>query len=106
MVMIDLDNLTNHNPLTIATGIAARVKQRRLENNLTQAGLAERAGIPLPTYRLFEKSGKISLTGLLQIAYALNCTDDFGTLFARHQWQSLDEMLENKSINRKRGTRK
>ncbi len=104
--MIDLDNLTTHNPSTIAAEIAARVKQRRLENNLTQAGLAERAGIPLPTYRLFEKTGRISLTGLLQIAYALDCTDDFASLFARRQWQSLDEMLENKNINRKRGTRK
>lgn len=104
--MIDLDNLTASNPSAIAAGIASRVKQRRLENNLTQAGLAERAGIPLPTYRLFEKTGKISLIGLLQIAYALDCTDDFGTLFARQQWQSLDEMLENNKVNRKRGARK
>lgn len=104
--MIDLDNLTTNNPSTIASGIASRVKQRRLENNLTQAGLSERAGIPLPTYRLFEKTGKISLTSLLQIAYALDCTDDFGTLFAHQQWQSLDDMLENKKINRKRGARK
>lgn len=31
------------------------VRERRLQMNLTQEGLAERSGIPLPTLRKFEQ---------------------------------------------------
>ena len=86
--------------------VAERVKKRRLELNLTQAGLAQRADMPLPTYRLFEKTGKVSFRGLLQIAFALNCLQDFDHLFAQQQYESLDEMLEGKENKRKKGTRR
>ena len=91
------------NPSDVATQIAARVKVRRLEFNLTQEGLASRAGIKFATYRRFEQTGEISLRGLLQIGFALNCLDEFDALFAQRQYQSLDEVLNEQSVNRKRG---
>ena len=42
------------NPSDVAMQIAARVKVRRLELNLTQEGLASRAGVKFATYRRFE----------------------------------------------------
>ena len=51
------------NPSDIALQIAARVKARRLELNLTQEGLASRAGVKFATYRRFEQTGEISLRG-------------------------------------------
>lgn len=39
------------NPSDVAVQIAARVKARRLELNLTQEGLATRAGVKFATYR-------------------------------------------------------
>lgn len=91
------------NPSDIALQIAARVKVRRLELNLTQEGLASRAGVKFATYRRFEQTGEISLRGLLQVGFALNCLDEFNDLFAQKQYQSLDDVLNEQRLNRKRG---
>lgn len=91
------------NPSEIAEQIAARVKARRLELNLTQEGLATRAGIKFATYRRFEQTGEISLRGLLQIAFALNALSDFDILFTQKQYQSLDDVLKDQPLTRKRG---
>ena len=91
------------NPSDIALQIAARVKARRLELNLTQEGLASRAGVKFATYRRFEQTGEISLRGLLQVGFALNCLDEFDDLFAQKQYQSLDDVLNEQRLNRKRG---
>ncbi len=91
------------NPSEIAEQIAARVKARRLELNLTQEGLATRAGIKFATYRRFEQTGEISLRGLLQIAFALNALSDFDILFTQKQYQSLDDVLKDQPVTRKRG---
>ena len=91
------------NPSDIALQVAARVKARRLELNLTQEGLASRAGVKFATYRRFEQTGEISLRGLLQVGFALNCLDEFNDLFAQKQYQSLDDVLNEQRVNRKRG---
>lgn len=91
------------NPNEVAIEIAARVKARRLELNLTQEGLATRAGVKFATYRRFEQKGEISLRGLLQVGFALNCLDEFNALFNKKLYQSLDDVLNERSINRKRG---
>ena len=91
------------NPSDIALQIAARVKARRLELNLTQEGLASRAGVKFATYRRFEQTGEISLRGLLQVGFALNCLYEFNDLFAQKQYQSLDDVLNEQRVNRKRG---
>ena len=91
------------NPSDVAMQIASRVKTRRLELNLTQEGLASRAGVKFATYRRFEQTGEISLRGLLQVGFALNCLDEFNALFAQKQYKSLDDVLNEQSVNRKRG---
>lgn len=91
------------NPSDMAKQIATRVKARRLELDLTQEGMAIRAGLKFATYRRFEQTGEISLKGLLQIGFALNALHDFYTLFAQRQYQSLDDVLNEQSITRKRG---
>ena len=90
-------------PRDIALQIAARVKARRLELDLTQEGLAARAGVKFATYRRFEQTGEISLRGLLQVGFALNALSDFDALFAQKQYQSLDDVLNEQSVIRKRG---
>ena len=88
-----------------AMALAERVKACRLEMNLTQEGLSVRSGLPLATYRRFERTGKISLDGLLHIAYALDALNDFDRLFESCKYASLDEALEASQKNRKRGKR-
>ncbi len=90
-------------PNEIAKQIAAKVKARRLELNLTQEGISARAGIKFATYRRFEQTGEISLKGLLQIGFALNALSDFDALFAQKQYQSLDDVLNEQNVTRKRG---
>lgn len=94
---------TISNPSDIALRIAARVKARRLELDLTQEGLAARAGVKFATYRRFEQTGEISLKGLLQVGFALNALTDFDALFAQKQYQTLDDVLNEQSVTRKRG---
>lgn len=93
------------NPLDVARQIAQRVKERRLELNLTQEGMAVRAGLKLPTYRRFERTGKISLEGLARIGFALNALHDFDALFSKRQYQSIDEILSEETVIRKRGNK-
>ena len=90
-------------PNEVAKQIAARVKARRLELNLTQEGIATRAGFKFATYRRFEQTGEISLKGLLQIGFALNALSEFDALSAQKQYQSLDDVLNEQSVVRRRG---
>lgn len=90
----------------MALEIAERVRARRLELDLTQEGMASRAGLKFPTYRRFEQTGEISLRGLLQVGFALNALSDFDALFAQPRYQTLDDVLEEGRITRKRGSRK
>lgn len=87
-----IDILTD-TPQTKLMQIVQHVKQRRMAMRLTQVSLAKQADIPLPTYRVFERTGKISLMGLLKIGMALNCLEDFNHLFAEPEYTSLDDML-------------
>lgn len=86
-----------------AKALAERVKTRRLEMNLTQEGISVRSGLPLATYRRFERTGKISLDGLLHVAYALDALNDFDRLFESRKYATLDEALEANQKDRKRG---
>ncbi len=97
--------ISGSNPDNTASQIATRVKERRLELDLTQEGMAARAGVKFATYRRFEQTGEISLRGLLRIAFALNMLPDFDTLFSRKQYQSLDDVLNEQNATRKRGKR-
>lgn len=90
-------------PNDVARQIAARVKERRLELDLTQEGMAARSGVKFATYRRFEQTGEISLKGLLQVGFALNALSDFDALFSQKQYQSLDDVLNEQNVIRKRG---
>ena len=101
-----MNNIVTFNissPSDIALQIAARVKVRRLELDLTQEGLAARAGVKFATYRRFEQTGEISLRGLLEDGFAWNALTDFDALFAQKQYQSIDDLLNEQSVIRKRG---
>ena len=80
-------------PPDVASELAGRVKARRLELNLTQATFAAKAGLKLPTYRLFERTGQISLRGLLQCGFALDMLADFDAVFAQRKFRTMEEYL-------------
>lgn len=84
--------------------IASRVRDLRLELNLSQQTLSEKSGVSYGSLKKFEQTGQISLESLLKLAVILGCMDDFKALFALKsavKALSLDELLENRK--RKRG---
>ena len=87
-------------PEDLALQLGERVRARRLDANLTRKTLAERSGVPESTIRKFEVTGMVSLVGLLQLADALACMDDFGKLFPTKAAISIDEFV---APTRKRG---
>ena len=92
-------------PKDICKDISGRVKARRLELNLTQCGLANRAGVNIETYRKFERIGEISLLNLVKLALAMDMSNEFNVLFSQHQFQTLDDLLEQNESTRKRGSK-
>ncbi|NLI36409.1 MAG: helix-turn-helix transcriptional regulator [Bacteroidales bacterium] len=99
-------SLIEKTPDLIMSGIARRVKQRRLEKEWTQKMLATKAGLSLPSYRRFESSGEISLRSLVMLAFALDMTDEFEALFNSKIYQSIDDILNaEQRKQRKRGNR-
>lgn len=100
--ILSFDNIS---PEGKALALANRVKARRLEMNLTQEGISARAGLPIATYRHFERTGKISLDGLLHIAFALDALGDFDSLFASPRYANFDEAVDAIQKPRMRGKR-
>jgi len=97
-------SLIDRTPDLLMSGIAQRVKQRRLEKGWTQKMLAAKAGLSLPSYRRFESSGEISVRSLVMLAFALDMTDEFETLFSSKSYQSIDDILKAEQTKlRKRG---
>lgn len=91
--------------------LAENVRLRRLQMDLTQAGLAERSGVPLPTLRKFEQKGAISLESFLKLQMVLGGLENIlkATDVEKQQtlFSSIDEVLEADSTpTRKRGKRK
>ena len=81
--------------------IAHRIKQRRLKQNLTQAGLAIRAGVSVGTIKHFEKTGKVGLDILLNIALVLGCLDEFDELLSEEPKPT--NLFQEENTARQRG---
>ena len=93
-------------PLEIRRALARRVKALRLERGWTQQEVAERAGLALATYRIFERSGRISLDRLLKLALIFEARSGFDQLFAPKPVRSLAELEQRvERPSRKRGKR-
>jgi transcriptional regulator with XRE-family HTH domain len=106
MINILADNdfiLDAFNPASIVRGIAERMRERRLEMNLTQQNLAKRSGVSLGSLKRFERNHEISLSHLLMLAVALDATEEFALLFSRRQFENIDQALKTSSKKRLRG---
>ncbi len=89
--------------------IAENARLQRLTMGLTQQGLAERSGVPLPTLRKFEQKGLISLEAFLKLQMVLGGLENIIKSIEPNTsaFSSIDEVLEaNKKPTRKRGNRK
>lgn len=66
---------------SITEQIVKKEKQRRKNMHLSQKDLANKSGVSYASIRRFESIGEISFNSLLKIANALDCLDDFNSIF-------------------------
>lgn len=87
--------------------LAGNVRARRLGMGLTQEGLAQRAGVSLPTLRKFEQKGVLSLEAFLKLLMVVGGMEEMvaATKLVQAPFSSIDEVLEEKKPAPKRGWR-
>jgi transcriptional regulator with XRE-family HTH domain len=90
-------------PGDLVRGTAQKARARRLAANLSQEGLAARAGMSLGSLKRFERTGQIAFGSLVRLAFALGAEVEFDTLFPRAKFTSVDDVLRQPRT-RKRGT--
>lgn len=74
--------------------VARRERERRKRLGLTQAALAQKAGMSLGSLRRFEQTGDISFASLVALCYALGCPDELDRLFSKPAYQSIREVID------------
>ena len=79
----------------IATALGARLKERRLSQNLTLEGLARRSGVALGTLKKFERTGLIALRSFVRLAIALKDDAALEKLLLAPEFETLDQVLES-----------
>jgi transcriptional regulator with XRE-family HTH domain len=95
-----------HSPDAILKGIAAHVKTRRLEMDLTQRAMASRANMSTPSYRRFETTGEVSFRSLVNLGVALDISEDLFRLFSTKGSEVTGTSTQgNPATTRKRGRR-
>lgn len=88
----------------IVAEYASRIKQRRLEKNLSRSKLAEISGVSPATIRKFEDDSKISLESFLAMAISLGYSEELLALLATPKYETINDLEQIKSNeNRKRG---
>lgn len=93
-----------YSPAELCRHMGARAKAARLAANLTQKGLADRAGVSLGSLRRFESTGAASLDLVAKVAVALKMEEGLSCLFKPQAFTSLDQAMESVT-SRKRGRR-
>lgn len=77
---------------SVIISLITKVKARRKELKLSQKRLAQKSGVSYASIRRFESSGDIAFLSLLKIAVALNCLEDFNTLFNNRIFTNLKDL--------------
>jgi len=93
-----------HTPAEIRQGLAARAKAARLDQDLSQQSLAEKAGVSLGSLKRFERTGLGSISLLVQVAFALRHEREFETLFQPPKFKTIEDVLDSDK-KRQRGRR-
>ena len=94
--MINIDNI-----LSIKSAMAERFRNVRRMSQMSQMDIAQRSGVSLGSVKRFERTGEISLSSLLKLAFVLGYEDDFNNLFARKNYQSIFDVVKDGDGNAK-----
>ena len=89
--------------------LVENVRERRLQMELTQEGLAERSGVPLSTLRKFEQKGNISLESFLKLLSVIGGLEEVINALKPNipNFKSIDDVLKTEAeIIKKQGKKK
>ena len=81
-------------PDDVKKHLAARLRERRLAENMSRKTLSSRSNIPEATIKRFENTGEISLSSLVFLAFALGAQDEFMNLFPEKPKVRLEDVLK------------
>jgi len=84
-----------YTPLEIIQKAVELIETERKVQYLQQKELAQKADIPLPTYKQFIYSYKISFENLIKLFMALRMFDNLNGLLTSKEYKSLDQ-IKNK----------
>ena len=94
-----------YTPSEIAAILGKRLKQQRLQQNITQAILAERAGIGISTIARIESGQGGTLDNVIRMASSLGLINELAETFA-FKPTTIDEVIATQSPSRQRASNK
>lgn len=95
---MDVDTMVSFSLISseeIAAELAVRSKNRRLAQNLTLEGLAQRSGVPLGTLKKFERTGRVALVSFIRLVVALKDEAALENLLPERKFETLDDILHS-----------
>ncbi|MFA8361773.1 hypothetical protein ACEPT7_28275 [Burkholderia ubonensis] len=96
-----LEFLARATEAEIAKYLGTQTRRERVRNRLSQAAFAEKAGIPLRTYKRFELTGAGTIETLVRVMRAMEHARGFFTLFPAPPAPTRPTVLERaKSLER------
>ena len=84
-------------PEEIDLALARRLTGIRKRRGFSQTELSERSNVSYGSIKRFETSGQISLISLTKLAVALDCTDELRNLFTNIPYNSIEEVLRERT---------
>jgi DNA-binding XRE family transcriptional regulator len=102
LAMLDFGLAAEHE---IRAALGLRLQRQRLALGLSQAELAERAGISASTIKLIEGHGRCTLENFIRSVMALGLVDQLQDLFVL-QLRSIEQMERAEKAQRRRAPRR
>ena len=84
-------------PETCMLQIAQRERVIRKKRKLSRADLSKRSNVSYGSLKRFEETGNISLASLIKIAIALDCIDEFESLFRTKNPESIEDIINGRN---------
>ncbi len=89
-----------YTPSEISAVLGKRLKEHRLQQNLTQAQLAEQVRVGLSTIARIESGQGGTLENVIHIAIGLGLINEFAELF-QQQPKNIDEVLAQQRLRQR-----
>lgn len=86
----------------ILGALGRRARALRIQRELRQSELAERAGLASGTVVRFERTGRASIENVLRIATVLGAAEAFAKLFEQPKYRTFEEAMQELTPERKR----